>query len=81
MLILGFCLQSKGVSGIKQWIGSFVEAFGSDWRFCDLLRNNLHQIHIRRIPHFPFEQPDKMLVVLVPQPIGNLADGLVGEYK
>lgn len=28
-----FCLQSKGVLRIKQWVGSFVEAFGSDWRF------------------------------------------------
>ena len=24
--------KSKRVSGIKQWVGSFVEAFGSDWR-------------------------------------------------
>ena len=25
-----FCLQSKGVSRIRQWVGSFMEAFGSD---------------------------------------------------
>ena len=29
-------MQSKGISHIKQWIGSFVEAFGSDWRFWEI---------------------------------------------
>jgi len=33
MLILGFACKVKGVLRIKQWVGSFVEAFGSNWRF------------------------------------------------
>lgn len=32
-----FCLQSKGGLRIKQWIGVFVAAFGSDWLSCNLM--------------------------------------------